>query len=286
MTVDTSVVSLSEFFGFDPKSPYADLFTNIYYLTKPSFVDQADIEDGEIDDDEHEEDEDEVECLNEEDCDRSDQIEEDEVGMDLTKDKSKDPDSSKDDNNTKKFSKDILHWNPHNQNQNFWNGKILPPAPVPFSSHLPPPPIPGLPLQLPLTLPGTSHHQFTSGLISTVAPTTSLPSLPFPFPLRFPPALAPSPHWPNPFLLPPPTLPPVSQSQQGAPALQELPPTSNIPLDEKEFQESKGFDLKTMFDMDPSPPRITWLMQYMDFMSSRGTPLSQCPSMYKVNNIF
>ena len=275
MTIDTSVVSLSEYFGFDPRSPYAELFTNIYNLTKPAVVDHGDIEDGEIGDDEDQEKDEEVSLEEEPQEDTSDEIEE--SGMDLTTDKSKEPDSAAD--NTKKFSKDILHWNPHNLNQNFWNGKILPPAPpvkVPFSSHLPPPPIPSLPPQLPLSLPGApAPHQFNSGIMTSAG----LPSIPFPFPLRFPPTLNP-PHWPNPFFLPPPTLPPVSQPQQSI--LQELPPANNIPLDEKEFQESKGFDLKVLFDMDPSPLRITWLMKYMDFMSSKGTPVSQCPSMYKV----
>ena len=55
-----------------------------------------------------------------------------------------------------------------------------------------------------------------------------------------------------------------------------------MPQDEKEFQEAKGFDLKVLFELDPSPERLTWLMGYMDFMASRGTPLTHCPAMYKV----
>ena len=111
----------------------------------------------EIDDyDDLEEIEDEVSCLEEVDSDKSDLIEE-EGGMDLTKDKSKEPDFPEEDNNTKKFPKNIIHWNPHSQNQNFENGKILPPvattAPVQFSSHLPSHPIPTQHLQLPPTLP-------------------------------------------------------------------------------------------------------------------------------------
>ena len=45
-------ISLSEYFGFDPNSPYADLFSNIYHLTKPrTEVDEENTdeeEDGEI----------------------------------------------------------------------------------------------------------------------------------------------------------------------------------------------------------------------------------------------
>jgi len=40
------MVSLSEYFGFDPNSPYADLFSKIYYLTKVSPDEEK--EDGEI----------------------------------------------------------------------------------------------------------------------------------------------------------------------------------------------------------------------------------------------
>ena len=77
--------------------------------------------------------------------------------MDLTKDKSKEPDFPEENNNTKKFPKNIIHLNPHSQNQNFENGKILPPvattAPVQFSSNLPSHPIPTQHLQLTPTLP-------------------------------------------------------------------------------------------------------------------------------------
>ena len=61
------------------------------------------------------------------------------------------------------------------------------------------------------------------------------------------------------------------------------PAPSPLPQDEKEFQEAKGFDLKVLFELDPSPARLTWLMNYMDFMASRGTPLTHCPAMYKVS---
>ena len=41
----TSVMSLSEYFGFDCKSPYAQLFTDIYHLTKPKHVETAESQD-------------------------------------------------------------------------------------------------------------------------------------------------------------------------------------------------------------------------------------------------
>lgn len=54
-----------------------------------------------------------------------------------------------------------------------------------------------------------------------------------------------------------------------------------VPPDEKEFKEARGFDLKILFELDPSPDRLSWIVAYMDFMAREGEPLSLCPSMYK-----
>ena len=50
----------------------------------------------------------------------------------------------------------------------------------------------------------------------------------------------------------------------------------------QEFKEARGFDLKILFELDTSPDRLKWLVNYMDFMARKGEPLSLCPSMYKV----
>ena len=47
------------------------------------------------------------------------------------------------------------------------------------------------------------------------------------------------------------------------------------------MKESRGFELKVLFSVDPSPLRVNWILRYLDFMASRGEPLSACPSMYK-----
>ena len=44
-------ISLSDYFGFDPNSPYADLFSNVYHLTKPrTNVDEEEDGDFEVED--------------------------------------------------------------------------------------------------------------------------------------------------------------------------------------------------------------------------------------------
>ena len=279
--------SLSEYFGFDPKSQYADLFTQIYHLTKPVLED--DIEDGEISDDDkhakktHDTD---VGLISDED---------DEKPTDLSvTSKSSAPD------NRVQFSKQILHWNHLNrQNQNLWSGeaKLLPP-PLPFQPHLPPPltslpppPVTSLvtslppPMLPPLSLPPLSLVP-TSQLNSSVF--SAPPTIPFPFPLGFPAHIPPPPTSAafNPFM--PPGLsalgagfsapPPVSQPSQ----LNILQPViNNVTREEQEMQESKGFDLKTLFDIDPSPARVDWMMEYLEFMTSRGSPLTKCPALNK-----
>ena len=49
----------------------------------------------------------------------------------------------------------------------------------------------------------------------------------------------------------------------------------------QEFKESRGFELRLLFDMDRSPSRVSWVVRYLDFMARRGDPVSACPSMYK-----
>ena len=105
---------------YGPKPPVNDVKEAVNNNPDSPFYDIEMKE--EIDDyDDLEEIEDEVSCLDEVDSDKSDLIDE-EGGMDLTKDKSKEPDFPEEDNNTKKFPKNIIHWNPHSQNQNFENG--------------------------------------------------------------------------------------------------------------------------------------------------------------------
>ena len=298
-----AMVSLSEYFGFDPKSEYAELFSQIYHLTKPA-APESDIEDGEIDD--------EVRDVPDDTETVSEATTDSEAGDEVARDLSMTGPEASDLQRVQHFSKDILQWKQASvQNQNLWHAaaasKILPP-PIPFQPHLPPPtlaplapslpslppsiaslppPIPALP---PFSLQPTSQLN-SSIFTSTPLSVAGLPPLPFPFPLGFPiPTSIPPPTsaWSNnPFL--PPNLAPLPSSYPPAQAsmakvLQPLQPSSNtgnIPRDEQEFQESKGFDLKVLFDMDSGPERLTWLMNYMDFMTSQGSPVSQCPSMYK-----
>ena len=46
-----------------------------------------------------------------------------------------------------------------------------------------------------------------------------------------------------------------------------------------------GFDLMVLYRLDINPERLDWLDSYMEFMISKGKPVTQCPSMYKVRAV-
>ena len=73
----------------------------------------------------------------------------------------------------------------------------------------------------------------------------------------------------NPFNFPPPPFDP-SQARGG-----------KVPPGEKDMLEPKGFELRRQFDLDDNPVRKNWLIKYMEFQASRGTPLTICPVMYR-----
>ena len=265
MTTVTGL-QLSEYLKLDPLSPYTLLFQRIYEVTKPKAIE--DIEDGEIEEVEEEEE-------NKDDS----VIVEDEISEDDNKENCRAVETRK------KFSKDILHWTPesNHQNQNVPAAKLAQPRPPPpMFAHLPPPL--GLP-PLPLSLAATT--QFNPSLFTAPLPSVSAaPTFPFSFP---PLALGfPGPGLPNfnlsrnPFLVAP-----VSSRESLLPhppqQLGGLQPMYTEAPDEVEFREAKGFDIRVMIDLDPNPERMAWLVKYMDFMLRMGKPLTQCPSMYKVN---
>ena len=256
-TVTVTGLQLSEYLKLDPLSPYTLLFQRIYEVTKPKPIE--DIEDGEIEEVEEEEPKDDSVIV------------EDEISEDDNKENCGPVETRK------KFSKDILHWTPesNHQNQNVPAAKLPQPRPPPpMFSQLPPPL--GLP-PLPLSLAATS--QFNPVLFT--APLPSVSAAPA-FPFSFPPLGFPGPGLPgfnltsNPFLVAP-----VSSRESLLPHPPQ--PLYTEAPDEVEFREAKGFDIRVMIDLDPNPERMAWLVKYMEFMMRMGKPLTQCPSMYKVN---
>ena len=298
------MVSLSEYFGFDPNSPYADLFSKIYYLTKvtPDDVVEDEKEDGEI-----------VETYDVNNIDSQTTVGHD-VDDNLTGDRdfhpplvrgtpcqpSLPPDSWN--KGWMKISKEAISWNQaSNQNLvgNSWDNHIKKQA-QPLarlssstSAVLPPPPPPspilnpnllqggpGGPSQAGNIFQGTNQinvNIFTSGVGGT--PDFSIP--PPPLPLQLP-------SWAsNSFLQPGFNLQGLADSRFPLPPPQLLEQGRNLEnnfvVDEKgkESTQSKGFDLRIQFDIDNSPVRHAWLLKYMDFQASRGDPLINCPALYK-----
>ena len=114
----------------------------------------------------------------------------------------------------------------------------------------------------------------------TSQPNPSLFTLGLPFPLGFP---APSFSFlGSPFLISPEAFLPFPPPQSGRVM---HPLSGKVPADEKAFREAKGFDLKVLYGLDTNPERLSWLDSYMEFMISKGKPVTQCPSMYKVRAV-
>ena len=293
------VGSLSQYFGFDPNSQYAELFSQIYHLTKVTPVaekisiassgDDEDLEEGEFVEDgeiyEHNE------------------RKNDQLGIEATvvvKDENQHNDHLTDEVDFQpplgqvigeapldywkegwmKISRDAMSWNQsNNQNQNMTRN--------PWNKQLPPLPPPTAPFQqLPGTnQPNSSIFQGTNQINSSIFTSGSQNgfSIPPP-PIQLPP-------WnQNPFFLP-------ANSPQGFnfpnllgnPNPMNFPPplidqgrVANMPSpEEKEMLEHKGVDLRTQFDLDENPVRKNWLIKYMEFQASRGTPLTSCPVLHK-----
>jgi len=247
--------SLSEYFGFDPKSPYANLFSQIYDLTKPNQVwigeDEGKIE-------EHEEGEAEDEPQ--------------ESALNLSKENLDSFDRDSDNVKRLNLSKECVQWDQTNlQNHNSLSENNA----SPFLYN--PPPL------------STSQLKSLSSMMSLPMAISSpmLPvSQPPPFlhlpPLQFPPSLGFAP-----LNVPPPTIP-----WSNRPFLLDLPHQQNlltpqqsvsnsIPSQLYADNESKGFDLKLLFEFDTNPERATWILKYLNSMASVGTPLTKCPPMHK-----
>jgi len=291
----SAVVSLSEFFGFNPASPYADLFTQIYHLTK---VDTVGKDIGSGHDDVEEEDGEIVECEVDDNqgLDHEEQVPEASHPNheQLTGDVDFQPplvqlpggeiqhqplDNWKE--GWMKISRDAISWNQsNNQNQNMmrnspWNKQMqMPPPPPQFQ-------------QLPGTnQPNGSIFQGTNQINSSIFTSGGSPlnfSLPPPPPIQLqswnqnqfflPPSSQAGYNFPvlnpNPLNFPP---PPIHEQARGG---------VSVAPDEKEILESKGFDLRRQFDLDDNPVRKSWLIKYMEFQANRGTPLTSCPAMYR-----
>jgi len=247
--------SLSEYFGFDPKSPYANLFSQIYDLTKPNQVwigeDEGKIE-------EHEEGEAEDEPQ--------------ESALNLSKENLDSFDRDSDNVKRLNLSKECVQWDQTNlQNHNSLSENNA----SPFLYN--PPPL------------STSQLKSLSSMMSLPMAISSpmLPvSQPPPFlhlpPLQFPPSLGFAP-----LNVPPPTIP-----WSNRPFLLDLPHQQNLLTPQQSVSnsippqlyadnESKGFDLKLLFEFDTNPERATWILKYLNSMASVGTPLTKCPSMHK-----
>ena len=303
MATATSAGSLSAFFGFDPNSQYAELFSQIYHLTKVPNVqsktgscdeDLEDMEDGEIDENDV-----------------------DDKGRDknIIENNDGDPGELKPPNNHltcdddfqppigqhspaegqlqplfnwkedwMRISRDTISWNQaKNQNQNMpsnsWNKQM----------QVPPPQFQQL---LGTNQPNNSVFQGTNQINSSIftSGNKNVSSLPSPPPqlqlpswnryetsfflpsssqgFTFPGLVGNS----NPFNFPP---PPIDQAHARGGKVPKVSPG------EKEMLESKGFELRRQFDIDDNPARKNWLIKYMEFQASRGTPLTNCPAMYR-----
>jgi len=257
--------SLSEYFGFDPKSPYAELFAHIFDLTKPNKV-VIGAEDGTKEEEELEEGEAEDEPVDEP----------QESALNLSKENL----DSKDSENMKrmKLPKDSIQWdqvNLQNQNHNRLSDKVNPFLYTPPLSTSQFQSISSM-MSLPISM---SSSMLT---VSQPQPFLHLPPIQFPPSLGFPPMTVPPPTAPwssRPFLL---DLPLQPNLNHLTPQQNVIPPQlfpEKIPKDQ--FQESKGFDLKMLFEFDNNPERATWILKYLSYMASVGTPLTNCPSMHK-----
>ena len=280
------IISLSEYFGFDPNSPYADLFSNIYHLTKPRT---------DVDENIDEEEDGEIIENDDETCHGGNKVKElDNIIPQLSdnRDYQSCPDLSDEDISSKsvekqkasenwnegwmKISREAISWSQtSNQNLvcNSWVKQIeeTPPAAPPQFSQLPA-----------LSQSGASIFQgtnqinssiFSNGVCDVADGQTSFPQAP--------------PSWCQ-----PPFFRPFNSnnlSTQGASLLgvpNFLPP--NVYVGRNNFQgsdnldgESKGFDLRILFDLDDNPLRRHWLLAYMNFQASKGTPLISCPAFHK-----
>jgi len=290
------MVSLSEYFGFDPNSPYADLFSKIYYMTKVTPDDEVEQEkeDGEIIEtyDFNNIDEQMIVKHGESDHLTGERDFHPPLGGETSSQLAIPPPPENWNKGWMKISMDAISWN-QASNQNLvsksWDNHIkkhLQPPLRPSSSTmglLPPPPPPS-PILNPNLLqgglgpsqPNSSIFQGTKqtnvNIFNTSAggiPDFSVP--PPPLPLQLP-SWATNSFSQQGFNLPPPQAVQQTRGEVG-----------NFAADEKgkESIQAKGFDLRIQFDIDNNPVRQTWLLKYMDFQASRGDPLIICPALYK-----
>jgi len=285
-------VSLSEYFGFNPNSPYADLFSKIYHLTKVSPVEdvlEEEHEDGEIV---------EISVVN---APATVDSEDDQLTGDkdyyprVDGDSMYQPPPSSDGWNRSwmKISKEAISWNLAS-NQNLTGNSLdmkmrRQTSPLLSSSHatiLPVPPPHTLlqgaqgPSQGNNMFKGT--NQINTNLFTPSGgetPNFSFPPPPPPFQMQ---------SWaPNPYLQQECNLPGSGLMNSRFVLDQGRGGESNLASDgigrEKDSvaMESKGFDLRLQFDIDNNPVRQAWLLKYMDFQASRGDPLINCPAMYR-----
>ena len=239
--------SLSEYFGFDPKSPYADLFSQIYDLTKPNQVwigaDEEEHEEGEADD------------------------EPQESALNLSKENLDSCDRDSENVKRLNLSKECVQWDQTNlQNHNKPNPFLYNPPPLSTSQLKSLSSMMSLPMSMSSPMLPVSQPQ----------PFLHLPPLQFPSlgfaPLNVPPPAIP---WSNrPFLLDLPLQQNLLTPQQSV--------SNSIPPQLYAENESKGFDLKLLFEFDTNPERATWILKYLNSMASVGTPLTKCPPMHKV----
>jgi len=290
------MVSLSEYFGFDPNSPYADLFSKIYYMTKVTPDDEVEQEkeDGEIIEtyDFNNIDEQMIVKHGESDHLTGERDFHPPLGGETSSQLAIPPPPENWNKGWMKISKDAISWN-QASNQNLvsksWDNHIkkhLQPPLRPSSSTmglLPPPPPPS-PILNPNLLqgglgpsqPNSSIFQGTNQINVNIfntsvggIPDFSVP--PPPLPLQLP-SWATNSFSQQGFNLPPPQAVQQTRGEVG-----------NFAADEKgkESIQAKGFDLRIQFDIDNNPVRQTWLLKYMDFQASRGDPLIICPALYK-----
>jgi len=287
---------LSAYFGFDPNSPYADLFSQIYLLTKVNNNQDisSDHEDGEIIEKDNEsfsiEDNDDTDTSNEAGAVSADEVDGNlqQLSGDFDFKPQVDLVQNANDQTWKdgwmKISRDAISWNQISNQNEFKPTWINQPPPPPH----PPPPF------RPFSLSGGTNHN--NGFKGTNQVNSSI------FTMN-------NDEKQIDFSLPPPPPPPPIQSMwnqngnanylpfasQGMSILGVPSASANgFPLpvptsreneysrqEEKDTLDFKSFDLRVQFDMDDNPLRKNWLLKFMDFQANRGTPLLNCPAFHK-----
>jgi len=283
-------ISLSEYFGFDPNSPYADLFSNIYHLTKVSSGTNAasleEEEEGEIIEIDNSTEASEPHSRN--DCDQLTGDEEYNLPLLLDRESTQCPPDENWKEGWMRISKDAISWNQRFNQNSLKQHLQVPPTPPPPASYQYPQ-FSSRPTHISSLNVFQGTNQINSNIFTNASGgVAKIPDFAIP-----PPPIQAKPWGLNPFSLP---------SLQNLPRLTDLPPLPPLPPPPLVAQEqgrgggsnfgpehhgndtkekrSKGLDLRIQFDLDDNPVRIEWLIKYMDFQAKVGKPLIDCPYMY------